>query len=345
MSCRFQRERQAEARVGQELNGRWTLVGVLGIGGASTVYEAVHRNGRRAAVKIMSQQKIREMPTCRVAAHEAMVANAVPHPGVVEILDDDVAEDGSAYLVMELLEGETLEERRRHAGGRLALHESLSLLEQLLDVLAAAHDRGIVHRDIKPENLFVTSKGVLKVLDFGLAAAGVAEREDAPWFGTPGFMPPEQARAEWPEVDALSDLWAAAATFYTVLTGRLVHAGRTPAALVEAAASEDIELSPLEAVAPMGVVDVFERALAGDKRDRFPTARAMLTMLRRAARDAERPSRPSSARRSMPPVPHCHSTTRIFLLRESGTRERQCHLRCVMCPVCPAEVETLEHAV
>src|SRR5262249_45261353 len=157
------------------------------------------------------------------------------------------------YLVMELLEGETLETRRRRAGGRLTLDEAVPLFEELLDVLAAAHDRGIVHRDLKPDNVFVTSRGQVKVLDFGLAAAGAEERRDAPWFGTPGFMPPEQARAEWPDVDALSDLWAAAATFFTVLTGRLVHAKSTPAGLVRAAASEDVDLSPLEAVAPIPV--------------------------------------------------------------------------------------------
>src|SRR4051812_27088900 len=92
-------ERGPEARVGQELKRKWTLLRVLGVGGASVVYEAVHRNGRRAAVKIMSHQKLREMPSQRLAAHEASLANAVAHPGVVEILDDDMTDDGSAYLV------------------------------------------------------------------------------------------------------------------------------------------------------------------------------------------------------------------------------------------------------
>jgi serine/threonine-protein kinase len=343
--------RGPQSRVGQELNGKWTLLRVLGVGGASTVYEAVHRNGRRAAVKIMSQQKIREIPTCRIAAHEGLLANAVAHPGVVEILDDDVAEDGSAYLVMELLDGETLDKKRRRAGGRLPFDEALPLFEQLLDVLTAAHDRGIVHRDIKPDNVFVTREGRIKVLDFGLAVAASEEREDAPWFGTPGYMPPEQARADWPEVDALSDVWAAAATFYTVLTGRLVHDRRTPAALVRAAASEEVDLSALEEVAPLRFVDVLARALATDKTDRWPSARALSSAVRVAAK-AERKAFKPGPLRTIPPIPRCRSTTRVFLLKavESGKAAcggcdtRECGLTCIMCPVCPEGV-TVRQAV
>jgi serine/threonine-protein kinase len=340
-------------RVGQELNGKWTLLRVLGVGGASAVYEAVHRNGRRAAIKMMSHRTIREMPARQLAAHEARLANAVAHPGVVEILDDDVAEDGCTYLVMELLEGETLNQRRRRAGGRLPLAEALALFEQLLDVLAAAHDRGVVHRDLKPENVFVTADGRIKVLDFGLAAAGRAEREDAavPWFGTPGFMPPEQARAEWREVDALSDLWAAAATFATVLTGQLVHDGRTPAELVLAATSEEVDVSPLEAVAPLRVVDVFQRALAIDRADRWPNARTMLAALRAAAKSTNWRNVPALPR-VVPPVPRCHSTTRVFLFRaarprngEEGCDGTGCGLTCLMCPICPEAAVTLPCAV
>jgi serine/threonine-protein kinase len=343
------RSQEPEGRIGQQLNAKWKLLRVLGVGGAATVYEAMHRNGRRAAVKIMSQQKIREMPTYEVATHEALLANAVSHPGVVEVLDDDIAEDGSAYLVMELLEGETLESRRRRAGGRLALDEAMPLFEQLLDVLTAAHERGIVHRDLKPDNVFVTSRGRVKVLDFGLAAVWAEEQEDSPWFGTPGFMPPEQARAEWPHVDALSDLWAAAATFFTVLTGRLVHMESTPAALVRAAASEDVDLSPLEAVAPIHVVDVFERALASDKADRFPTARALRVALGAAAR-LGRGIRPARAIPKPALFQECRSATRMFLLQGgvqgSGCNEAgPCRLACTKCPVCPGNVATLQCAV
>jgi serine/threonine-protein kinase len=328
------------------LNHKWTLVRVLGVGGASAVYEAVHRNGRHAALKLMISRATRHGSTQELAAHEAWVANAVKHPGVVEVLDDDVAEDGSPYLVMELLRGETLEQRRVRAGGRLPLTAVLPIVEQLLATLGTAHERGIVHRDLKPDNVFVTQKGRVKVLDFGLAAAGRSERAACPWFGTPGFMPPEQARMEWPEVDARSDLWAVAATIYTALTGRLVHPMRTPAELVVAAASEDVDIEPLAEVAPRRFVDVLERALARDKEDRWPDARAMLDALRSAAHDPAPPR--TRAPPTVPPVPHCHSTTRVFLLQggavSPGCRARgaraACGLICTMCPECPDAVIT-----
>jgi serine/threonine-protein kinase len=159
----------------------------------SAVYEGVHRNGHRAAIKILSSHPSDGLGWR--ALQEALLANSVKHPGVVRVLDNDVAEDGSVYLVMELLEGETLEARRRRAGGRLSLGETLRLSDALLDVLGAAHDRGIVHRDVKPENVFLTSSGSLKMLDFGLARAGLRDESGKWWFvGTPGFMSPEQAR-------------------------------------------------------------------------------------------------------------------------------------------------------
>src|SRR6185369_8257261 len=100
---------------------------------------------------------------------EGYVANRVGHRGAVAVDDDDTADDGAAFLVMELLQGETLDARMRRKGGRLAADEVLALADQILDTLAAAHEQGIVHRDLKPENLFITRDGVVKMLDFGIA--------------------------------------------------------------------------------------------------------------------------------------------------------------------------------
>ena len=310
--------RGPESRVGQELNGKWTLVRVLGAGGASVVYEAVHRNGRRAAVKLMSTEALGTTPSQPIASREAWLANAVAHPGVVNILDDDVTADGAAYLVMELLDGETLEQRRSRMGGRLPLADALPLFDQLFEVLAAAHDRGVVHRDIKPDNVFVTRDGLVKVLDFGLAARrdDTDQREDDFWFGTPGFMPPEQARADWPEVDARSDQWAVAATLHCVLTGRLVHEGSTPSELLLAAATEDVDPSSLEEVVPLRVADVIARALSPDKADRWPSVRAMMRALRAAATAPRRAARVATR----PSSRVCRATwkTRFFVVEESG---------------------------
>jgi serine/threonine-protein kinase len=255
---------------------------------------------------------------------------------------------------MELLDGETLEGRRRRHGGRLPFDRALPLFEQLLDALASAHDRGIVHRDIKPDNVFVTRGGRVKVLDFGLAAAGREEHADLPWFGTPGFMPPEQARAAWSEVDARSDQWAVAATFSTVLTGRLVHRGWTPAELLRAARSEDVDLSALEDAVPLRIADVLARALATDPADRWPSLRAMATALRAAAA-AERGAAKPLRRRATPPIPACHSTTRVFVLepardRSSGSggcggcTRSESGIACIVCPLC-LEGATVRRAV
>jgi serine/threonine-protein kinase len=273
------------ARIGEELSSKWRLTRVLGVGGTAVVYEAVHRNGRRAAVKLLASCAARSPALARELAQlESRLANVVDDPGVVAVLDDDVAADGTPYLVMELLAGETLDELRCAFGGRIPLDHALPIFASLLEVLGALHRHGIVHRDVKPENVFVLRSGGVKILDLGLAADRRMEPDRSPWFGTPGFMAPEQARAEWRDVDALSDIWAAAATMFTVLTGELVHPGTSAAALVRAAARDEVDLGALaRAGLPAAVIDVLGRALAFDRQDRWPSAGAMLAALRAAA--------------------------------------------------------------
>jgi serine/threonine protein kinase len=165
----------AGARVGTILRGKWRLDSLLGIGGMAAVYAATHRNGTRAAVKVLHEELTTILVARRRFEWEGRVANSVGHPGALQVLDDDVAEDGSLFLVTELLEGETLEDRRLRLGGRLPQDEVLVAFDTVLDVLASAHSNGIVHRDLKPDNLFVTCDGRIKVLDFG-----IARRSDPP---------------------------------------------------------------------------------------------------------------------------------------------------------------------
>jgi serine/threonine-protein kinase len=271
-------ENLAAARVGTVLKGKWQLDAVLGSGGTATVYAATHRNGNRVAVKIL-HPCYSNMPAERERfAREGYLANKVEHPGVVRVLDEDVDDDGSPFLVMELLEGEPLVARWKTAGYRLPVPEVLWMADRLLAVLEAAHAQGIIHRDVKPENLFLTAAGELKVLDFGIARMrGVGSGTmRGIVLGTPGFTAPEQARGEWDVVGARTDIWAVGATLFALLTGRLVHEEeRTAAHLLRVSMEPVPPVRNLEPNLPECVARVIDRALAFSPQNRFQTAMEM----------------------------------------------------------------------
>jgi serine/threonine-protein kinase len=234
---------------------------------------------------------------------EGVAANSVKHPGAVAVTDNDTAEDGAAFLVMELLEGGEVQQLSEMYGGRMPVERVLAIAYQLLDVLDSAHAKMIVHRDIKPANLFLTTDGTLKVLDFGIArareaiAGGPAGSQNTGTgilLGTPAFMAPEQALAKTAEIDGQTDVWAAAATFFTLVTGDLVHPGDNPSQLLVFAATEHAR--PLTNVAPeipLPIAQAVDRGLAFAKAARWPTAVAMREALDTASRTAfgEAPSR------------------------------------------------------
>jgi len=299
----------AQSRVGTRIRGKWRVDKLLGVGGMGAVYAATHRNGSRVALKILHPQLSMLGDIRARFAREGYVANAVSHAGVVRVLDDDETEDGAAFLVMELLEGETADARARRLGGRITVEDALTIADGLLDVLAAAHAAGIVHRDIKPENVFLTREGVVKVLDFGIARlrdvsamgddldplnpprpfSAAEEAQALPHLrtrtgvtiGTPAFMPPEQALGRTDEVDAASDLWAVGATLFALLSGRIVHDAKTHMEVVIAAATAQAKsLGVVAPQVPKTLVEVVDRALAFNKEDRWASARAMQQALR-----------------------------------------------------------------
>src|SRR5262252_4700128 len=188
---------EAERRLGSILKDKYRLDRILGVGGMAVVYAATHRNRRSFAIKMLHTQ-LSFIDELRVRfQREGYLANTVEHPGTVAVLDDDVGADGAAFLVMELLEGMGVDGLVEKNGGKLPPREALALVYQLLDVLAAAHAKGIIHRDIKPANLFLDRTGQLKVLDFGIArlrdttSSHLATGTGAQ-LGTPAFMSPEQ---------------------------------------------------------------------------------------------------------------------------------------------------------
>jgi serine/threonine-protein kinase len=279
---------RAQARVGSTLRDKWRLDVLLGVGGMAAVYAATHRNGSRAAVKILHPGMSTNAFVRERFMWEGYAANAVGHEGAVKVIDDDEAEDGSLFLVTELLDGETLEERRVRMGGRLAQQEVLLVADHVLDVLGAAHAKGIVHRDLKPENVFLTRSGQLKVLDFGLArlrqlSTSTNLTDAGGMVGTPAYMAPEHARGLSEEVDERSDIWACGATMFCLLSGRGVHEGRDGNELLANVMAKPSP--PLQSVAPevnSAVAHVVDRALEFSSEMRWPGAGDMRQAVREA---------------------------------------------------------------
>jgi serine/threonine-protein kinase len=265
------------------------------------VYEATHRNGRRAAIKVLHTRFARDPEVRKRFLREGYVANKIGHPGAVAILDDDTAEDGSPYLVMELLEGESLAGWLQRVGGRLPVNEVLAVAGQVLEVLVAAHGNGIVHRDLKPANVFVTRAGHAKLLDFGLArirdgALSLIPTAQGVVMGTAGYMAPEQARGTPDQIDARSDLFSIGAVIFRAMSGKRIHEKQTAFDMTVAAMKD--QAPSLATVLPEAgplLVAAVDRALAFDKSARWQDARAL-----RAAYDEHR-NRPPPLPQSRPP--------------------------------------------
>jgi serine/threonine-protein kinase len=211
--------------------GGYRIVQPLGAGGMGQVWLAEHQKlGRRAAIKVLHPEYSARAEIVHRFFNEARAATAIADPGIVQIFDFGHHTDHSAYIIMELLEGESLERRLRR-GGRLPMHDALRLVRQVAVSLAAAHARGIVHRDLKPENIYVVRDAEVafgertKLLDFGIAKLS----DDTPgrWrtatsavMGTPVYMSPEQCRGAG-EVDARSDIYSLGCVLFQLLTDRI----------------------------------------------------------------------------------------------------------------------------
>ena len=319
-------ETRARTRVGTSLLGKYFIDRVLGIGGTAAVFAATHRNGSRVAVKVLHPEYSTQDDVRVRFLREGYVANRIAHPGVVKVVDDDTAEDGSVFLVLELLDGETLDERWRRQGARLPPEAVLGHIDRTLDVLHVAHASGIVHRDIKPENLFLTRDGQLKVLDFGIARLldGTGAPQSGQAFGTPAFMPPEQAGGRMKEVDARTDIWSVGATMFALMSGTLVHEGES---FVTAAVTRARPLRTVAPWVPAEVADIVDVALAFEQQKRWPTARSMQAAMRATGRydptkgDAAEggglaPPAPIEGSVSHPTVPLGSMPTEPHLLRQ-----------------------------
>ena len=270
--------------VGHLVDGRYEVVSRIARGGMATVYLAVDRRlDRDVALKVMHPHLAEGASGTAFVARfrrEARAAARLTHPGLVGVYDQGV--DGeTSYLTMEYVDGTNL---RRHLGerGALSVEESFSVLERVLDALAAAHRTGLVHRDVKPENVLLASDGRVKVTDFGLARAvtEVTSTTTGTVLGTVAYLGPELVAKGLS--DARTDVYATGILLYEMLTGRQPFTGETPIQVAFQHVNSDIP-APSRAVEwlPQEVDELVAALAARDPGDRPVDAAAALTLVRR----------------------------------------------------------------
>jgi serine/threonine-protein kinase len=303
---------------GAILNRRLKLLRRLGVGGMGAVYEAEHgESGQHVAVKILHPEFVGEPEVQERFLAEAKVAQRLIHPNVVRVFEAERAENGSPYLVMELLQGVALAAYTRN-GGRVPVGQATSILQGILAGLAVAHQAGIVHRDLKPDNVFLAREPSgsiqVKLLDFGVAkvmdvAGGMGKKTKTGTFlGTPAYMSPEQVKSS-KDVDVRTDLWSAGVMFYEMLAGRPAFPAPTDYARLVAVMTSVPE--PIERIDPrLAAVGPFlARALEKEKERRYVSALEMARALagtQGAALGDLSPSQPAALSR-LPDVPSMYA--------------------------------------
>jgi tRNA A-37 threonylcarbamoyl transferase component Bud32 len=284
---------------GRIIGDKYRMLGPIGEGGMGTVYEAEHTTiGRLVAVKVLHPKNAQNKDAVSRMHHEARVVGTIGHPNICEIYDIGRLDDGSPYLVMERLHGETLAERLLREGP-LLFPELVDVMVQVLSALVIAHDKGIIHRDLKPDNIFLSQRAgmppLAKLLDFGISKAqniddsAVDITRTGMVMGTPYYMAPEQARGDR-RLDHRVDLWAVGVILYEGLAGRRPFVARNyNALLVQILTSRHRPVGEFVTGLPAALIEVIDRSLAKMREDRFQSASEVLERLlelRRATRSA-----------------------------------------------------------
>src|ERR1700676_53365 len=292
-----------------QLIAHYKIVRKIGGGGMGVVYEAEDTKlGRRVALKFLPIESDKDAPSLERFVREARAASALNHPGICTIHAIE-EHDGRTFIAMELLEGQSLD--RMLTGAPPPIARILEMGVQLADALDAAHKKGIVHRDIKPANIFVTDRGIVKILDFGLAKLLQDEQETlggdtigdtaqhlltspGTAVGTIAYMSPEQARGE--ELDARSDLFSLGAVLYQMVTGKHPFPGSTSAVVFD----NILHRAPVSPISvrpgvPVELERILNKALEKDVDLRYQVAAELRADLKRLQRELELGKIPSGS--------------------------------------------------
>jgi serine/threonine protein kinase len=305
---------------GTVILGRYRLDSLLGRGGMGSVWRAEHLQLRSpVAVKLLDSAISGNDQMLARFMREAQSAASLRSPHVVQIFDYGV-EDGTAFIAMELLQGESLAERIARLG-TLPAEEVIRFLSQVLRAIGKAHEGGIVHRDLKPDNIFICNDEpeFAKVLDFGVAKVKTAEltasagsrTQTGMMIGTPYYMSPEQTQAK--EVDQRADLWAIAIIAYECLVGRRPFTGDSFGELVIAIVTRPVPVPSQNASVPPGFDEWFVKGTQRDRDRRFRSAREMADELAKLSGIS------SSAARTQP-FPTAPSTPKVNPMTRSAPR-------------------------
>lgn len=265
--------------IGSVVADTYTIEAELGRGGMGTVFVAAHSRlpGKRVAVKVLRSDVASPEIVARFK-REAQIISQLAHPNIVHVEDFNVTPDGTPYLVLEYLQGESLAQRLVH--GRLPLDTALAIARQIGAALAAAHARGIIHRDLKPQNIFLLPGDQAKVLDFGISKvvdSQTVKTEDNALLGTPQYMSPEQANGKHEQIDVRTDEFALAAIVHEMLSGTPAFTGASLPEVVYKVVYE--QPRPLPSDLPPLVAAAIDCAMAKAPEDRFPTVGAFIEAL------------------------------------------------------------------
>ena len=275
----------AEERVGRLVGGRYRLDALIGTGGMGLLFRALdERENRAVAVKMLKPCDREEPDRAARFEREAAILSTLVHPHVARFLDSGVDENGGRFIVMELLEGISLEEELERRGV-LSYPDAVAIVVPIARALVAAHARGVVHRDVKPSNIFLCreeGRVVPKLLDFGIAKSRRDEFETrtGSLVGTPGYVSPEQARDN--ECGPFTDVWGVGAVLHRCLTGHPPHHGGSVAEMLARVVQQPVPRLMVPGLGRAASATI-DRALARAPERRYGTMQALVDALEEEA--------------------------------------------------------------